>query len=153
MCCVFDICVVLEFPGFFNIVAFFVSSRRRHTSCALVTGVQRVLFRSDPRPISTDQPKILRSALETEAGLYSVGAWHGRIPNRRILQERYVVPVIFVGPILHPELDLPCLVRILTCPASFTGANRLHVGYPLTPRILTDPPLALPVTAPPAPPH
>src|SRR3546814_576544 len=27
---------------------FFVSSRRRHTSCALVTGVQRVLFRSIP---------------------------------------------------------------------------------------------------------
>src|SRR3546814_6366593 len=50
--------------------------------------------RGDPRPISTDQPKILRSALETEAGLYSVGAWHGRIPNRRIVQERYVVPVI-----------------------------------------------------------
>src|SRR3546814_9802043 len=25
---------------------FFLSSRRRHTSCALVTGVQRVLFRS-----------------------------------------------------------------------------------------------------------
>src|SRR3546814_16090797 len=63
--------------------------------------------RGDPRPISTDQPKILRSALETEAGLYSVGAWHGRIPNRRIVQERYVVPVIFVGQILHPELDLP----------------------------------------------
>src|SRR3546814_15918517 len=61
-----------------------------------------------PRPISTDQPKILRSALETEAGLYSVGAWHGRIPNRHIVQERYVVPVIFVGQILHPELDLPC---------------------------------------------
>src|SRR3546814_11089798 len=67
--------------------------------------------RGDPRPISTDQPKILRSALETEAGLYSVGAWHGRIPNRRIVQERYVVPVIFVGQILHPELDLPFIVR------------------------------------------
>src|SRR3546814_11077711 len=26
----------------------FISSRRRHTSCALVTGVQRVLFRSHP---------------------------------------------------------------------------------------------------------
>src|SRR3546814_23786 len=83
--------------------------------------------RGDPRPISTDQPKILRSALETEAGLYSVGAWHGRIPNRRIVQERYVVPVIFVGQILHPELDLPCIVRILKCNASINGGKRLDV--------------------------
>src|SRR3546814_11545639 len=30
-------------------VFFFVSSRRRHTRCALVTGVQRVLFRSRSR--------------------------------------------------------------------------------------------------------
>src|SRR3546814_19990559 len=29
---------------------FFFSSRRRHTRCALVTGVQRVLFRSDRAP-------------------------------------------------------------------------------------------------------
>src|SRR3546814_16562376 len=31
---------------FLCFVFFFFSSRRRHTSCALVTGVQRVLFRS-----------------------------------------------------------------------------------------------------------
>src|SRR3546814_10094546 len=35
--CWFVVCVYL---------LFFVSSRRRHTSCALVTGVQTVLFRS-----------------------------------------------------------------------------------------------------------
>src|SRR3546814_8258751 len=29
-------------------MVFFFSSRRRHTSCALVTGVRRVLFRSGP---------------------------------------------------------------------------------------------------------
>src|SRR3546814_1625097 len=33
---------------------FFFSSRRRHTRCALVTGVQRVLFRSDLRRQSRD---------------------------------------------------------------------------------------------------
>src|SRR3546814_11532224 len=32
-------------------VFFFISSRRRHTRCALVTGVQRVLFRS-PQVVS-----------------------------------------------------------------------------------------------------
>src|SRR3546814_7070993 len=32
----------------FDFFFFFFSSRRRHTRCALVTGVQRVLFRSAP---------------------------------------------------------------------------------------------------------
>src|SRR3546814_7237547 len=35
---------------------FFVSSRRRHTRCALVTGVQRVLFRSS-NPCSARFPR------------------------------------------------------------------------------------------------
>src|SRR3546814_1631212 len=34
---------------------FFFSSRRRHTRCALVTGVQRVLFRSPERELITRQ--------------------------------------------------------------------------------------------------
>src|SRR3546814_3794206 len=37
-------CSLLVLPFWFD--GFFVSSRRRHTSCALVTGVQTVLFRS-----------------------------------------------------------------------------------------------------------
>src|SRR3546814_11679102 len=81
--------------------------------------------RGDPRPISTDQPKILRSALETEAGLYSVGAWHVRIPNRRIVQEGYVVQVIIVGQILHPELDLHIIVSISKVQASIKSEKRL----------------------------
>src|SRR3546814_4405473 len=41
--CVF----VMYGGGSLIIVFFFFSSRRRHTRCALVTGVQRVLFRSN----------------------------------------------------------------------------------------------------------
>src|SRR3546814_2580201 len=40
--CTFDI----SFGFGFVLLFFFFSSRRRHTRCALVTGVQRVLFRS-----------------------------------------------------------------------------------------------------------
>src|SRR3546814_19757565 len=40
---------------------FFFSCRRRHTSCALVTGVQRVLFRSPSISLS-DNPSPLRAA-------------------------------------------------------------------------------------------
>src|SRR3546814_4897620 len=36
---------------YYMVMCFFFSSRRRHTRCALVTGVQTVLFRSIPAPI------------------------------------------------------------------------------------------------------
>src|SRR3546814_9747550 len=39
-------CVVGVSLGCLFVVFFFFSSRRRHTRCALVTGVRRVLFRS-----------------------------------------------------------------------------------------------------------
>src|SRR3546814_1881173 len=47
---------------------FFFSSRRRHTICALVTGVQRVLFRSPQKrgvctQVKTTTPKKPNSAL------------------------------------------------------------------------------------------
>src|SRR3546814_12536313 len=66
--------------------------------------------RGDPRTISADHPQMLRSALETDADRYYVGAWHGRITNRRPVQKRLVVPVIFVGKIIHPELALTFIV-------------------------------------------
>src|SRR3546814_3555564 len=37
------------------VISFFFSSRRRHTRCALVTGVQTWLFRSQ-RPLATPPP-------------------------------------------------------------------------------------------------
>src|SRR3546814_10442681 len=39
-------CVLLVVDISCGVYCFFFSSRRRHTRCALVTGVQRVLFRS-----------------------------------------------------------------------------------------------------------
>src|SRR3546814_4501988 len=39
------------YSRFFYLFVFFFSSRRRHTRCALVTGVQSVLFRSPPQPV------------------------------------------------------------------------------------------------------
>src|SRR3546814_9829341 len=49
--CRFDLRFVLlcVLHRIFLSLGFFFSSRRRHTRCALVTGVQRVLFRSKKR--------------------------------------------------------------------------------------------------------
>src|SRR3546814_3544691 len=50
--------------GFLLVFFFFFSSRRRHTRCALVTGVQSVLFRSRRIPAhpSNAQPEAARSS-------------------------------------------------------------------------------------------
>src|SRR3546814_1423195 len=59
---------------------FFFSSRRRHTRCALVTGVQSVLFRSPPR-LTKHQGFMLTSASRT--GSQKTMAIPGRSPQRQ----------------------------------------------------------------------
>src|SRR3546814_3942853 len=52
------------FVGFVVYVWFFFSSRRRHTRCALVTEVRRVLFRSHPRQRGRRHGLVLRVGAE-----------------------------------------------------------------------------------------
>src|SRR3546814_8318911 len=48
------------------VVVFFVSSRRRHTRCALVTGVQTCAL-----PISDDKPAYLRRVNQEHEDIYA----------------------------------------------------------------------------------
>src|SRR3546814_8156778 len=74
-CCEFDLSVWYVF-----IVVFFFSSRRRHTRCALVTGVQTCAL-----PIST--PSIAPAAMAT-ARCASSSAWATRSGGRRVLRRQ-----------------------------------------------------------------
>src|SRR3546814_16443563 len=76
-CCCFSYCI------------FFFTSRRRHSRCALVTGVQRVLFRSVSASSSysraADELPTLRSgqAASAESPRAPFGSTR-RTPNRRV---------------------------------------------------------------------
>src|SRR3546814_10538725 len=50
--CMIVVCVISFFFSFCYVVLFFFSSRRRHTRCALVTGVQTCALPIYPQPIS-----------------------------------------------------------------------------------------------------
>src|SRR3546814_15629324 len=74
---------------------FFFSSRRRHTRCALVTGVQTCAL-----PISYHG-----SAISPVVSQASIAAWNDEahvIENRRLYREKFEAVV----PILKPVLDV-----------------------------------------------
>src|SRR3546814_3373831 len=62
----------------FSHVCFFFSSRRRHTRCALVTGVRRVLFRSGGRRRDRD-----RTEERNEPPIWGQMAENASLPERR----------------------------------------------------------------------
>src|SRR3546814_2622300 len=79
-------------------VVFFFSSRRRHTRCALVTGVQTVLFRSSPVPlIATYEPEHVlcattysKSVLRVAATMLARGReWVDYYPSYEIITGSY----------------------------------------------------------------
>src|SRR3546814_2897914 len=73
---------------------FFFSSRRRHTRCALVTGVRRVLFRS-ARVVLADARKLLELARSWDAPLSG--------PLR-------IGAIATLGPYLFPHLLRPLMI-------------------------------------------
>src|SRR3546814_1462390 len=73
--------LLVDFLVVFLVVFFFFSSRRRHTRCALVTGVQSVLFRSGGAPLH-DDPRYLRVPLMPH-GDAPFEVWHANGPVER----------------------------------------------------------------------
>src|SRR3546814_1058542 len=74
---------------------FFFSSRRRHTRCALVTGVQTVLFRSQVSRAQTVKVQVIRVNPETQRislGMKQLEAdpWEG-------VKSKYPVTARFMG--------------------------------------------------------
>src|SRR3546814_10676891 len=76
---------------------FFFSSRRRHTSCALVTGVQTCAL---PILLSSEPPSPDPCGLETS----SCDAWRPLVvPNSSLGADRLSLPVLLVSGWWAPE--------------------------------------------------
>src|SRR3546814_5415104 len=88
---------------------FFVSSRRRHTMCALVTGVQTCTFRSRPRQGTAVGARKASKENRLAAAMSTPGIGAGRGAASAL--KAYVFP-------------LPCYTRQPRCGAAISGLAR-----------------------------
>src|SRR3546814_11636920 len=111
------------------IVVFFFSSRRRHTRCALVTGVQRVLFRS--RDAILDRVGGI-GALALVPHLV-IGAEHPAQPNMRRVADRlqsrmYLHHMIPCCPDPNVISNGPTAVTPAVGRMAYSRSNRLSIA-------------------------
>src|SRR3546814_12672842 len=136
MFCIFPILSRYVFAVWF---VFFFSSRRRHTRCALVTGVRRVLFRSERRHHRRDG---LRDD-DVAEGVIGRQVQRGRrLPlAARDVGEAGAVHFGRIGRIMDPIASTPAVIASSTTPNSgstkyrkkiwiSSGVERMHSTMP-----------------------
>src|SRR3546814_3691321 len=100
-------------------VCFFFASRRRHTRCALVTGVQTCAL-----PICTEHPMIGHDLTQAGGGraMMQYGENYGYLkedalivlePHKAATQYRYTAPATYTPDTLDPELSREALAHVL----------------------------------------